>query len=1255
MYSPRSSHAPTSSSTKASIPEGFGVAIPSNPQDLLKFIQQQHKKNLNKVNKQSDIIGRAQKQEQQREIYENKLMEFEDFIFKPEGAERLQRQFEHIRMETEDELSMQIESIERNRKVIDIKEQVRQEVAERKRQEEAEKEARKKAAEERRAAVVERLRKKAEEEERRRLEAEAALLAIHEEGLRKEQQARDRLASDRSTMVLEDDLSHLAEQDHKDKMEKLLYQQREKAKLAEWEKAQQLKDAEEAQARIARMAVLEEKKAKLAELKRLQNLSAGKDESGATSSMANARDEAAKLNKQLRIQNKAKFVTKKIQKSGGGGGGANDAELISDMAGLGVGNAPMDAHKKSSNQSDDTNHGMPHTASAATMSVSVAAPSSATVLTQEEVAYVEQTATIDSEVELKQLLRDLMAEKRALRLEQKQRIAAGGGAQGAAELQNAKNLRKKIADVTAREATVQKRLDKIFAASQNPNLKTEADGADVASKTTATVEKPPLTIGPDSVASETALPRPVSASVDSSKTLFSRADQLIREGAHLVQWLTDKANGKVPGVSESTSGAATKSTQMFSKSFAQSFALGKADEASVQRRAKLLLLEAAQVIKDIDPSRDPGNYAESLTSMCGALKAALAVGSTKTTSTATAANAVVEPMKTNAMKTEVAADAPAKSLGIAEKAVPATTTAPSIHVSASTSNIPTLAGARKEDNLLSSVSVSQLPPQVDSPKKPVTHDKPVAVPTISASLEASAEEKTNEAEETSTTEKEKETEQQEETEAGEDEDAIVFEDIPGWEECLTTTMASAAHHAAFYGYSEVLDCLCKYFDCFVMDNKGRTPLFYAALQNRLNCVATLVALDPQWIDVGDMNGDTSLHAAAIANGVGVLGFLLSCEANPDTANYAGLTPCHLARTREALEALCEAGAQPYCVDTKSRMPLWFACNEGRSDCAEFLCEKTPPQYLLWPDDEGETCLHRAAMSGHAQALEVLCQWLSSVEELAALNKKNYTAAHVASNAAVLKVLYENGANVWMTDPKGRMPIFMASFFGRADCVAFLLDIASSTDDAVAGTGAVSKKAKIDRPEVVSAPDNAGDTALHAACMCGHLQCVSLLLYFTRSVRNKQGLSPDELATRAKHVQIAQLVSLIEAKKNEGLSLLDIFGCEFSMLSAVMLYYGARWSKLYDVNFDTVYYLDRATGVSQWERPDAYDEPAAEESRTDKARAVLHRFYSTYNPEKLSSMNDILFMYKNRFTELFISLADKYSVEDLSMFEGVDLD
>lgn len=94
--SPRASQAAAVSSVF--VPEGFGIAIPNNPQDLLKMIQQQHKRNLNKASKHTDIIGRAQKQEQQREVYENKLMEFEDFIYKPEGTERLQRHFEHLRM-----------------------------------------------------------------------------------------------------------------------------------------------------------------------------------------------------------------------------------------------------------------------------------------------------------------------------------------------------------------------------------------------------------------------------------------------------------------------------------------------------------------------------------------------------------------------------------------------------------------------------------------------------------------------------------------------------------------------------------------------------------------------------------------------------------------------------------------------------------------------------------------------------------------------------------------------------------------------------------------------------------------------------------------------------------------------------------------------------------------------------------------------------------------------------------------------------
>jgi ankyrin repeat protein len=59
---------------------------------------------------------------------------------------------------------------------------------------------------------------------------------------------------------------------------------------------------------------------------------------------------------------------------------------------------------------------------------------------------------------------------------------------------------------------------------------------------------------------------------------------------------------------------------------------------------------------------------------------------------------------------------------------------------------------------------------------------------------------------------------------------------------MNTTMATAAHHAAFYGYSEVLEELSRLFDVFALDDKGRTPLFYAALRNQIACVTFLISI-----------------------------------------------------------------------------------------------------------------------------------------------------------------------------------------------------------------------------------------------------------------------------------------------------------------------------------------------------------------------------------------------------------------------------
>jgi hypothetical protein len=48
--------------------------------------------------------------------------------------------------------------------------------------------------------------------------------------------------------------------------------------------------------------------------------------------------------------------------------------------------------------------------------------------------------------------------------------------------------------------------------------------------------------------------------------------------------------------------------------------------------------------------------------------------------------------------------------------------------------------------------------------------------------------------------------------------------------------------------------------------------------------------------------------------------------------------------------------------------------------------------------------------------------------------------------------------------------------------------------------------------------------------------------------------------------------------------------------------------------------------------------------------LLRVFYLNFNPDKLKDINSILVQYRSKYTELFLSLAEKYNVEDLSIFE-----
>jgi ankyrin repeat protein len=135
--------------------------------------------------------------------------------------------------------------------------------------------------------------------------------------------------------------------------------------------------------------------------------------------------------------------------------------------------------------------------------------------------------------------------------------------------------------------------------------------------------------------------------------------------------------------------------------------------------------------------------------------------------------------------------------------------------------------------------------------------------------------------------------------------------------------------------------------------------------------------------------------------------------------------------------------------------------------------------------------------------------------------------------------------MWLVDTKGRMPLFMASFMGKVDCVGFLIELA------------ISEGCEFN----LSVADQQGDTALHAACLKGYMQCASLLLFHTSCTRNNAKLLPQQLADKAGHPELGKYVTSVHTQKKSGVSSEEIFGCDFAAFSAVVLFYRSRWTKV----------------------------------------------------------------------------------------------
>ncbi len=158
------------------------------------------------------------------------------------------------------------------------------------------------------------------------------------------------------------------------------------------------------------------------------------------------------------------------------------------------------------------------------------------------------------------------------------------------------------------------------------------------------------------------------------------------------------------------------------------------------------------------------------------------------------------------------------------------------------------------------------------------------------------------------------------------------------------------------------------------DDRGRTPLSWAAEYGRVYVIEALLARKDMGIDAVDQAGRSPLWWAARKNQVQSLRLLR--KAQPDLRDLNQRTPLLRAAMKGAedcVKALLEwPEVDPTSLDRQGRTPLWWACRNGRTEVVRLLLDsdRVAPDV---EDDFGQTPLMRACIRGMESIVRILLE------------------------------------------------------------------------------------------------------------------------------------------------------------------------------------------------------------------------------------------------------------------------------------------
>lgn len=190
-------------------------------------------------------------------------------------------------------------------------------------------------------------------------------------------------------------------------------------------------------------------------------------------------------------------------------------------------------------------------------------------------------------------------------------------------------------------------------------------------------------------------------------------------------------------------------------------------------------------------------------------------------------------------------------------------------------------------------------------------------------------------------------------------------------------------------------------------------------------------------------------------------------------------------------------------------------------------------------------INTAVLSGDVNKIDMLKSYGAN---LSAVNYDHRTALHIAcceGNEKVVKHLLAYGVSVHIRDRYDRTALMEAIAADNHEIIKILVKCGAHMTGSARGLGeqlcSVAARGIVKRLESyrlggadLSQPDTSGRTALHMACLHGHIEVVEYLLknYVDKNELDMLGMSPYDYAKRAGHTDILPLLEAQGVKGSE---------------------------------------------------------------------------------------------------------------------------